>query len=466
MFARHQGVILLVLFFVFRAYTQTNWPQFRGVNASGISEGGETPTNWNVERGENILWKQSIPGLGHSCPVIWAGRVFVTTAVNKRKAAALKVGLYGSPDSAEDNDVQQWKVICLDKRTGEVLWERVAHEGMPKLKRHPKATHANCTVATDGSKVVAFFGSEGLYCYDMAGQLQWEKDFGALRTSPMIYNDTYDAHGVGLEWGFASSPVIGKDRVYIQCDILTNGFVAALNLADGKELWRTGRDDTATWSTPTIFNEGEREQLIVNGWKHMGGYDLLTGKELWRMSGGGDCPVPTPLVWNGLIFLTSAHGPRRPLYAVRTDATGEVSLRSGAATNRYVAWSALRGGSYMQTPLVYGDSSGSNLLYSCHVDGILSCYEPRTGKELYKERLGNGGDGFTASPVASGGKIYFTSETGSVFVVKPGPEFRVMATNKMSEVCMATPAISEGKIFFRTQGHVVAVGTRNMAVLR
>jgi outer membrane protein assembly factor BamB len=434
------------------ATAETNWPSFRGPNASGIAQGATTPTIWNIEKSESILWKRPIPGLGHSSPVIWGNRLFITTAVNQSKPAPLKVGLYGDPGSAEDNDVQQWKIICLNKTTGEVLWEKTAHEGVPKLKRHTKATHANCTVATDGTNVVAFFGSEGLYCYDLNGDPRWNKNWGTLRTSPMVYNDAPDPQGIDLEWGFASSPVIYGNRVFVQCDVLTNGFVAALDLVDGKQVWRTPRDDTATWSTPNVYAEGPRPQLLVNGWKHMGGYDLRTGEEIWRMSGGGDCPVPTPVVWNGLIFITSAHGPRRPLYAVRTDATGDVSLQDGATTNRFVAWSALRGGAYMQTPLVYGD-----YLYSCHVDGILSCYEARTGKQMYKERLGTGGDGFTASPVASEGKLYFTSEQGSVFVLKPGPDFTVLATNQMQEVCMATPAISEGTIFFRTQGHVVAV---------
>jgi len=326
---------------------------------------------------------------------------------------------------------------------------------VPKQKRHTKATHANCTMATDGKNLVAFFGSEGLYCYDMEGRPHWQKDLGTLRISPVVYNDVPDPKGADLEWGFASSPIIYRDRVFVQCDVLTNGFVAAFNLSDGKEIWRTPRDDTATWSTPNISTEGPRRQLLVNGWKHMGGYDLQTGEEIWRMSGGGDCPVPTPLVWNGLIFLMSAHGPRKPIYAVRTDAVGDVSLRNGATTNRYVSWSFLRGASYMQTPLIYGD-----YLYSCHVDGVLTCFEARTGKEKYKERLGTGGEGFTASPVASEGNLYFTSEQGSVFVVKPGPDFTVLATNQMAEVCMATPAISDGKIFFRTQGHVVAIGGR------
>jgi outer membrane protein assembly factor BamB len=446
-------IFLVVAALALPAGAQTNWPSFRGANAAGVAKGTPTPTAWNIEKSENILWKKALPGLGHSSPIIWGDRLFVTCAVNQRKTAPLKVGLYGDPQSAEDNEVQQWNVFCLNKRTGNILWSQTAHEGVPKQKRHPKATHANCTMATDGTNVVAFFGSEGLYCYDLDGHLRWQKDWGTLRTSPVVYNDKPDPQGVDLEWGFASSPIIYAHRVFVQCDVLTNGFVAALDVADGKELWRTRRDDTATWSTPAICADAPRPQIIVNGWRHMGGYDLRTGEGIWQLAGGGDCPVPTPLVWKDLVFLTSAHGPRRPLYAVRTDAVGDVSLRNGATTNQHVAWSALHGGSYMQTPLVYGD-----YLYSCHIDGVLSCYEARTGKQMYKERLGSGGDGYTASPVASEGKLYFTSERGAVFVVKPGPDFTVLATNQMREVCMATPAISEGTIFFRTQNHIVAVG--------
>ena len=447
------AIELIVLIVACSSEAQTNWPSFRGGNATGIAKGAVTPTTWNVETSENILWKSAIPGLGHSSPIIWGDQLFITTAVNESKTAPLKVGLYGDPGSAEDNDVQQWKILCLNKKTGAVLWDKTAYKGVPKQKRHTKATHANCTMATDGNNIVAFFGSEGLYCYDLQGNLRWKKDLGTLRISPVVYNDVPDPKGEDLEWGFASSPIIYKDRVFVQCDILTNGFVAAFNLSDGKEIWRTRRDDTATWSTPNVCTDGPRAQLLVNGWKHMGGYDLQTGKEIWQMSGGGDCPVPTPIAWNGLIFLMSSHGPRKPIYVVRTDARGDVSLRNGATTNTYVAWSSLRGASYMQTPLVYGDH-----LFSCHVDGVLTCFDARTGKEKYKERLGTGGEGFTASPVASEGKIYFTSEQGSIFVLKPVADFTVLATNKMNEVCMATPAISEDTIFFRTQGHVVAVG--------
>jgi len=372
MYSQSFMVLLTTLTLAWPAQAQTNWPSFRGANANGIAREAATPMVWNVDKSDNILWKKAIPGLGHSSPIIWGDRLFVTTAVNERKTAALKVGLYGDPGSAEDNEVQQWKIFCLNKSTGDTLWAKTAHQGVPKQKRHPKATHANCIMANDGKNVVAFFASEGLYCYDMDGNLRWQKDLGTLRISPVVYNDVPDPKGADLEWGFASSPIIYSNRVFVQCDVLTNGFVAALNLADGKEVWRTRRDDTATWSTPNICADAPRPQLVVNGWKHMGGYDLQTGEEIWRMSGGGDCPVPTPMVWNGLIFLMSSHGPRKPIYAVRTDAVGDVSLRNGATTNRYVAWSSLRGASSMQTPLISGD-----YLSSCHVAGHNFCFEAR-----------------------------------------------------------------------------------------
>src|SRR5437879_5637356 len=245
---------LIILTLAWPARAQTNWPSFRGANAKGIAKESATATTWNTEKSENILWKRPIPGLGHSSPIIWGERLFITTAVNERKTAPLKVGLYGDPGSADDTDVQQWKIFCLNKDTGQILWDQTAHQGVPRLKRHTKATHPNCTMATDGSNVVAFFGSEGLSCYDMDGHKRWQIDFGAMRTSPMVFNDAPDPRGTDLEWGFASSPIIYGNRVFVQCDVLTNGFVAALNLADGKEVWRTRRDDTATWSTPSVWD--------------------------------------------------------------------------------------------------------------------------------------------------------------------------------------------------------------------
>ncbi len=427
---------------------ETNWPSFRGVNASGVADGFPTPTTWDVEKKQNVLWKTPVAGLGHSSPVIWGDRVFVTTSVSGKKEAELKVGLYGDIEPVEDDTVHEWKVYCVNKKTGKIVWEKVANKGVPKIKRHTKATQANPTIATDGKNVVAFFGSEGMYCYDMAGKLLWKRDLGTLDSG---YFEVPDA-----QWGFASSPIIHKNRVLIQCDIQKGSFIAALDLKTGKDVWRTPRSDVPTWSTPAISYLSARPQVVVNGWRHIGGYDLETGKEAWRLTGGGDIPVPTPLVGKEFIYITNAHGRMSPMYAIRPMATGDISLTGDERTNQHIAWSVPRGGAYMQTPLIYGD-----YLYNCRDNGVLTCYEAKTGKQIYQERLGTGRTGFTASAVAGDGKLYFTSEEGDIFVVKAGPTFQVLGTNPMGEVCMATPALSEGVLFFRTQGHLVAVSEKS-----
>lgn len=421
-----------------------NWPSFRGPNAAGVSDAAPLPVEWSVPDSRNIRWKTPIPGLGHSSPVVWGDRLFVTAAISGREKPELKVGLYGDIGSVNDTSEHRWLIYALDARTGKMLWERTVRSGVPAVKRHPKATHANSTLATDGQRLVAFFGSEGLYCFDLDGKLLWQKDLGVLNSAFFAVPDA--------QWGFASSPVIYRDRVLVQCDVLNGSFVAALRLADGSEIWRTSRDDVPTWSTPTIHTDGARAQVIVNGYRHAGAYDVETGQEIWRLRGGGDIPVPTPVAAHGMVFLTSAHGPIAPLYAIRLNAAGDISLKPGEASNAAVAWSYARDGAYMITPLVYGD-----YLYNSKDNGVLSCYNARTGERLYQTRLGRGTSGFTASPVAGDGKIYFSSEEGDVFVVKAGPVFELVATNQMNDVCMASPAISQGVIYFRTKSHVVAV---------
>ncbi len=427
-----------------RGDDRSPWPSFRGAAARGVAEGHPTPVEWDLESGKNLHWKTPIPGMGHGSPVIWGDRVFVTTAVGAAEDE-LKVGLYGDIDPVQDDTVRRFKVYCLDRNTGEILWERTAHEGVPKVRRHLKASYANSTPATDGKHVVVFFGSQGLYCYDVDGKLLWKKDLGTL--------DAGYYRVPRAQWGFASSPMIHGDRVVVQCDIQKGSFIAALSLDDGEELWRTERDEVPTWSSPTVLEAGGRTQVITNGYRHIGGYDLATGKELWKMRGGGDIPVPTPIFGHGLIFITNAHGGAAPIYAIRPDARGDITLAEGADSGEFVAWSAPRSGSYMQTPLIYGEQ-----LYVCRDNGVLTVFSARDGKRLGQLRLGGGSTGFTASAVAADGKLYYTSELGDVFVLRPGPKPELLATNEMGELCMSTPAISEGTLFFRTRGHVVAIG--------
>ncbi|MCB9865081.1 MAG: PQQ-binding-like beta-propeller repeat protein [Phycisphaerales bacterium] len=420
------------------------WPSFRGRGASGIAAGPTPPAQWDLASGRNVLWKTPIPGLGHASPIVWADHVYVLTAISGKADAELRVGLYGDIASVQDDSEHRWVLSCHDARTGESVWQREVYKGVPKVKRHTKSTHANATPATNGKYVVVMLGSEGLHCYTTDGEHVWSKDFGVLDSGYYMVP--------GAQWGFGSSPVIDGDRVIVQCDVQKDSFIAAYALADGKELWRTARDEVPTWSTPTVHHSADRDQVVVNGIKHIAGYDLASGKELWHMKGAGDIPVPTPVVANGLAYIANAHGFAAPLFAVKLDATGDISLTGEQRSNAGVAWCNMRNGAYMQTPLVVGD-----LLYSCRDNGVLTCYEAATGAQVYRNRLGGGQTGFTASPVAAGDHIYFTSEDGDVYVIQAGREYQELAHNTLGEVCMATPAIVNGVLYFRTQSHLIAV---------
>ncbi len=420
-----------------------DWPQFRGPQASGVSQ-EPAPTSWDVAASTNVRWKTEIPGLGLASPIVCGESVFVVTAVGAQADPSLKVGLYGDIASVADEGVLTWELYCLHRSSGQVCWQRTLYQGVPKIKRHTKASHANSTPATDGRYVVVNLGSEGLYCFDLCGNLQWKRDLGVL--------DSGFFRVPAAQWGFGSSPIIYEGMVIVQADVQQDSFLAAFDVCSGSELWRVARKDVPTWSTPTLVEGPERAELVVNGYHHSGGYDPWTGRELWKFTGGGDIPVPTPITAHGLVYLSSAHGPSRPLRAIRPGASGDITLTGDAKSSEHVAWSHPREGIYMQTPLVYGPH-----LYACRGNGILSCYDARTGERLYRERLGSSNTGFTASPVAAGGRLYFTSEEGNVYVVRAGAEFELLATNSMEDVCMATPAISGRMLIVRTKGHVYAI---------
>jgi outer membrane protein assembly factor BamB len=425
-----------------------NWPQFRGPGSSGVAKGIETPTVWNIPESRNLKWKTLIPGLGHSCPIVWGDRLFLTTAISNKQRDSLKIGIYHEIASVENDGVHTWVLYCIDKATGKVIWDRVCHKGVPKDKRHTKSSHANCTPATDGKRVVSFFGSEGLYCHDFNGTLLWKKDFGIL--------DAAFFRVPRAQWGFASSPIIHDGVVLLQCDVLKNSFLAALDLETGKILWKKPRNDLPAWSSPAVYSDGSKTQVLVNGYRNIGGYDFRTGAELWRFHGGGDIPVPTPVTGHGLAFITNAHGKSAPIYAIKLDSRGDVSLEDGKASSEQVPWSVNRGGAYMQTPILYGD-----YFYNCRDNGVLACFEAKTGRLVFQARLGSGFGGFTGSPVASGGKIYYVSEVGDVVVIKAGvPELKILAKNPLGEICLSTPAISNGELFFRTRTQLISISDK------
>jgi outer membrane protein assembly factor BamB len=423
-----------------------NWPSFRGANATGVAEGKPTPTTWNVEKGENILWKTAIPGLAHASPVIWGDKLFITTAISGNPKPFLRVGLFGDVDSDKDLSKHSWHVYCIDKRSGKILWDKVATEGVPKIKRHIKATHANSTPATDGKYVVAFFGAEGLYCYDTNGKLQWKQDLGLL-DSGWFYDPDY-------QWGMASSPIIYKNLVIVQCDVQKDSFIAAYDLKTGKQVWKTSREEIPSWGTPTIYEGKNRVELITNATRAARSYDPLTGKELWRLSGNPEVTATTPVFGHDLIFIVNHYRPNQPIYAIKPGASGDISLKPDTTSNEFIAWSTQRGGSYMPTPLVYGD-----YLYICQNQAIVRCLNAKTGEVAYQSRIGEGGS-YSASPVAADGKVYLTSEDGAVFVLKAGNKYEQLAKNEMGEVLMATPAISDGMIFVRGQNHLFCIADK------
>ena len=421
-----------------------DWPSFRGAHAVGIAEGFPLPSTWDVAAGAGVRWKTPVEGLGHASPVIWRDRVYLTTAISGKTDASLRPGLYGNIDSVPDDTVHTWKLLAFDKKTGKPMYDKTILTGVPKIKRHLKSTHANTTLATDGTHLVAMLGSEGLYVFDMNGELKWKKDFGILDSGFFMVPEA--------QWEFSSSPVLHDGAVIILADVQKDSFVAAFDVRTGRQLWKTARTDVPTFGTPTVHTAGGRTLVLINGWRHTGAYDFKTGAEVWKFNGGGDIPTPTPITAHGLVYITNAHGRGgSPVLAIRETAAGDVSLAAGATSNDHVAWSTPRGGSYMATPIVYGD-----VLYVSRWNGILAAHDARTGELLYEERLGAGA--FTASIVGGDGKLYVANEDGDVYVIRTGRQYELIAKNTLGDVTMATPAISEGVLFFRTAKSLLAIG--------
>ena len=429
------------------AAPEQNWPQFRGPGAVGVADGFPMRATWNVDpaagKDSGVLWRAEIPGLGHASPIIWKDRIYLATAVPKSGKPSLRVGYYGDIAPAKDDDEQRWAILCLDRKNGKVKWEQTIRNAKPATVRHEKASHANTTLVTDGKYLVGCFGADGLYCMDLKGKLLWQKDLGSINVKWRGF----------AAWGYASSPALHKDRIVLLCDDTKEPFLAAFSLADGKELWRTPRKEVCqnSWSTPFIYSDGARTQVVANGYPFIVSYDFETGKELWRLRGGGDIPVPTPFVADGLLVLTNSHGGKTPLFAVRPNATGDISLAEGATSNDHVAWSAPNGGAYISTPVMY-----NGYLYVANYNGVVRCFDFKTGEKMYEERLGTAAT-CSSSLVAADGKIYCPVEEGTVFVIKAGPKFEVLAKNDMGEPCLATPALSQGVLYIRTSASLLAI---------
>jgi outer membrane protein assembly factor BamB len=422
-----------------------SWPSFRGAQAAGIAEGMRLPDTWNPKTGEHVRWRTAIPGLAHSSPIVWGDRVFVTSAVSADAKATFRPGLYGDGDASTDRSPQRWMLYALDAKTGAIAWERVAFEGPPRELRHIKSTYASATPATDGRLVVASFGSQGVFAYDLKGTLLWKADLGRLDVG------AYDVPT--FEWGTASSPIIWNGLVILQCDTQADSFLVALDSATGAIVWKTERDELPSWGTPTVAATSKGAELVTNASNFVRGYDPRTGQELWRLGRSSKITAPTPIAAGDLLVVASGRAPERPIFVVKAGARGDVTLGDGQTSSPAVAWSKTGRGSYMPTPLAY-----QGILYVLANNGVFDAYDLQTGEEIYRQRLDAVGSGFSASPVAADGKIYLSNEDGEMLVIQAGRTFKLLATNSMGELLMATPALSSGTMFVRSSTSVSAIG--------
>ena len=413
-----------------------NWPQWRGPLGIGVSDEKNVPTQWGV--GKNIKWKTPIAGRGHSSPIVWGNRIFLTTAIEGDIVPGAKAAKHMNgdkefvhPDSVGANRQHTFKVICVDRETGKILWEQIAFQGTPYDDRHRKSSYAASTPTTDGKLVYAYFGSEGLYAYDMKGKLAWKADLGKLGT-------------VGM--GTGTSPILFEDLVLVQCDE-ENGagsFIVALDKKTGKQVWKTPRQVQVSWSTPLLVRTAKRAELIASGTEAIIAYDPATGKELWRHKGVESNAIPSPVANSEMVFVAAGF-PAKIAMAINLGGAGDLA--------EAVAWKYSKGTAYVPSPILYGD-----YLYLTTDRGILTCLDAKTGTVKYEGGRIPIPATFTASPVAFDNKILLTSEDGDTFIIKAGPTHEILGTNSIGEPVYASPAIADGRIFIRGEKNLYAIG--------
>ncbi len=382
------------------------WPHWRGPTGQGLAEGKGYPDTWSDK--ENVVWKVQVPGRGNSSPIVWGDRIFLTTA---------------------RDDGNQISVLSYRRSDGKLLWESKI-PGRKPARVYWKNSHASGTPATDGKRVYASFGNQGLVAVDFQGKMIWQQNLG----------DIENYHGS------AGSPVLYQDRVFIYEDQRRGAFVAAFDKLTGKEIWKTERKAGVGWGTPIVIRAGDHDELIVSSQQRVTAYNPDSGKALWHCAGNLAEVIPTPVVGQGLVFCVS--GRAGPTLAIRPGGTGDV-------TETHLVWKQSKGASFVPSPLLYGD-----LLYQVNdMVSVATCYQAATGKVLWQGRLGEPkSEGFSSSPVGVDGKVFFTNDAGETFVLKAGAKFELLQVNRLDAPTLASPALVDGRWYFRTDRQLMAIG--------
>jgi len=411
------------------------WPKWRGPDDNGMAR-TDAPLHWSDT--ENIKWKAAIPGRGHSSPVLWGDKIFLTTAVPTNPPAAPPRQRRGPGGNAGPQPEHRFELICLDKKTGKVLWERTARTATPHEGYHNSyGSFASNSPVTDGKRVYAFFGSRGIYCYDLDGKPIWEKDLGVKMT-------------MRLGFGEGIAPVLGGDVLILGFDQEVGSFIVALDKNTGAELWRASRDEVSNWAMPLVVDYAGSRQVVVAATNKVRSYDLKTGKLIWECAGLGLNAIPAPVRKDDVVYVMS--GFRNPnLLAIRLGRTGDLTGSDA------ILWSNTRGNSYTPSPVLYDDK-----LYTLADNGMLSCYNARTGAPYYQMSRLPKPYSFKSSPVGAGGKLYMASEDGDVVVVKMGDKFEVLTTNTLTDqFFVSTPAIVDGEMFLRGQNTLFCISEKH-----
>jgi outer membrane protein assembly factor BamB len=402
-----------------------NWPYWRGPNRDGVGT-SDVPAQWS--EGKGIAWKASIPGRGHSSPIVWGDRIYLTTAVPTKPIteAAPAAGGRGGPGGGTGANVEhRFVIMALDRKTGKVLWEQTATTATPHEGYHRQyGSFASNSPVTDGKRLYAFFGSRGLYAYTLDGKLEWKKEFPPMR--------------MRLQFGEGVPPVLHEDRLLLKFDQESDSYFAAIRASNGEEIWRVTRDEASSWSPPYVVTHGGKKQVIVAASNKVRSYEYDTGKLIWECAGLGSNVIPDPVLIKDMVIVMSGH--RDPnLLAIKLGRTGDLTGTDA------VVWTNQRGNSYTPSPVLH-----EGKIYMLTDNGMLSCFDALTGKAHYQQERLPQPYNFKASPVAAGGKLYLSAENGDVIVVKLGEKFEVLATNRHpDEMFVASPAIVDGSMYLR-----------------
>ena len=433
--------IFTALCFASPSMAGDHWPQFRGPDATGVVQTeSNLPDQWSAE--DNIAWKLNVPGRGWSSPVVWGNQVFLTTVVNSVESEAAKKGLYfgGNRPKPPESD-HEWQILCINLDDGKIAWKKTLHRGKPLTAIHVKNSFASETPTTDGKHVYAVFGGVGVFCLNMKGDLIWTKPIAPTKTR--------------YGWGFAASPILHNDRLYLLNDNDEDSSLVALDKTTGEEIWKVTRDEKSNWSTPYIWDHANGTEIVVPATGRVVSYGL-DGKEKWSLTGMSSITIATPYKHADLLIISSGYvgDPSRPLYAIRPGANGDISLVDDENSNEHIAWSHPTIAPYNPSTIAY-----DGVLYVLHDRGLMAAYDAKTGEEIYSKQRIPKGRAFTSSPWAYDGKLFCLNEDGETFVIRAGREFELLHTNTLEEddMGMATPAIVDNHLLIRTAARLYCI---------